>query len=507
MSFLTSRIDRQTKSLLWLFYVLILVRNAWLCEDAYITYRVVDNLTHGYGPRWNTLERVQVYTHPLWMLLLSALRFVSRDMYFSAIALSLVCSAATVWLLLSRVMTSTAQCLVAIVLVTFSKAFVDFSTSGLENPLSHLLLVLFFVEYLKPEGTRSFRKMIRWVALILVTRMDLVWLLLPALAHVTWAGGYWRPRQWRVWLQLWPFIAWEAFSLLYYGSFFPNSAYAKLMVHLPTRVFVAQGFSYFLNSLAWDPLTLFAMAALVIVGIHLAKRQRQREPAMLSLGILLHVAYVVRVGGDYMSGRFLAAPFLVSVLILSGIHFETLVQFCTALGVALALGISGPRPPILMRDEYVGLGSAPQSVDDERGYRHETALLLRNRSTQIADLGGWVADGIKARREHPRVIVYKNIGYFGFFAGPDVHIIDPYGIGDALMARMRFDSSMRWGPGHFYRTVPEGYPEAATGEGRIKDMAIDEYWNKVKLVTRGPLFDPARLAMIARFNLGLEPPP
>jgi arabinofuranosyltransferase len=494
------------RGLLWFFYFLILVRNAWLCEDAFITYRVVDNWTRGYGLRWNTVERVQVYTHPLWTLLLGAVQFVVRDYYFSAMSLSLACSGGAVCLLLSRGTAKMANCLLVAVLVTFSKAFVDFSTSGLENPLSHLLLVLFFLEYLRPEGERVFRKMLRWAALILITRMDLVWLVLPAVAHVAWRGEYWRRRHWRSWLDFWPFVAWEAFSLLYYGFLFPNSAYAKLTVHIPLRALVAQGSGYLLNSLAWDPLTLFAMAALVFVGAR--SWRSEREPAMLSLGILLYLAYVVRIGGDYMSGRFLAAPFLVSLFILSKIELESLPELGVALGVVLALGIAGPRPPILMREEYVGLGSALQGVDDERGYRHETSLLRQNRYSQISNFGGWVADGVKARREHPRVIVYKNIGYFGFFAGPDVHIVDPYGIGDALIARIPFDSSMGyWSAGHFFRTVPEGYPAAAIGEGRIKDDALDAYWNKLKLVTRGPIFDPARLAMIARFNLGLEPMP
>jgi arabinofuranosyltransferase len=503
MLLLAPRIARRLKSLLWLFYLAILLRNSWLCEDAFITYRVVDNWTHGYGLRWNTAERVQVYTHPLWTLLLGAVHFVVGDMYFCATALSLACSAATVWLALSRAMTSTAQCLLAIVLVTFSKAFVDFSTGGLENPLSHLLLVLFFVEYLKPEGKRTFGRMMHWAAWILITRMDLVGLLLPAIAHVTWTGGHWRLRRWRSWLGLWPFVAWEGFSLLYYGFLFPNSAYAKLTVDLPLRALVAQGGCYLLNSLAWDPLTLFAMGALVFVG--LGRWRSDRPRAMLALGVLLHIAYVVRVGGDYMSGRFLAAPFLVSLLILSGVEFETLPEFCTALGVGLALGVAGPRPPILMRDEYVGLGSSLQSVDDERGFRHETALLRQNRYSQIANFGGWVADGLQAKREHQRIVVYRNIGFFGFFAGPDVHVVDPYGIGDPLIARIPFDSTMgRWAAGHFMRTVPEGYLNAAIGEGSLKDAALDRYWNKLRLVTRGPIFAPARLAMVARFNLGLE---
>ena len=47
------------------------INTAWVAEDAFITFRAVDNLLAGHGPVWNIGERVQVYTHPLWYLLLS----------------------------------------------------------------------------------------------------------------------------------------------------------------------------------------------------------------------------------------------------------------------------------------------------------------------------------------------------------------------------------------------------------------------------------------------------
>jgi arabinofuranosyltransferase len=106
------------------------------------------------------------------------------------------------------------------------------------------------------------------------------------------------------------------------------------------------------------------------------------------------------------------------------------------------------------------------------------------------------------------VTVFKNIGYYGFFAGPDVHIIDPYGIGDPLMARIPFKTTDRWASGHFFRVVPDGYPEAAIGEGEIKNPAVAAYWERLKLVTRGKVFDRGRLLEVLRFNLGMiQKPP
>src|SRR5258708_38848078 len=60
----------------------LIVKDAWLSDDSYITFRTVDNFVNGYGPVWNVGERVQSYTHPLWMLLLSACYLCVRNIYF-----------------------------------------------------------------------------------------------------------------------------------------------------------------------------------------------------------------------------------------------------------------------------------------------------------------------------------------------------------------------------------------------------------------------------------------
>lgn len=37
----------------------LVVWRAWVCDDAYISFRVVDNALHGYGLRWNVDERLR----------------------------------------------------------------------------------------------------------------------------------------------------------------------------------------------------------------------------------------------------------------------------------------------------------------------------------------------------------------------------------------------------------------------------------------------------------------
>ena len=46
-------------------------RQRWVTEDAFISLRVVENVLAGNGPVFNRGERVEAYTHPLWIAILS----------------------------------------------------------------------------------------------------------------------------------------------------------------------------------------------------------------------------------------------------------------------------------------------------------------------------------------------------------------------------------------------------------------------------------------------------
>ncbi|MBN1250426.1 MAG: hypothetical protein JXC32_22370, partial [Anaerolineae bacterium] len=89
----------QASKLPWLLVTVLLlgfgalvVRNAWLSDDAYITFRTVDNFVHGYGLTWNVAERVQVYTHPLWMFLLSGVYAITREITITSQVVSILVS-------------------------------------------------------------------------------------------------------------------------------------------------------------------------------------------------------------------------------------------------------------------------------------------------------------------------------------------------------------------------------------------------------------------------------
>jgi hypothetical protein len=83
--------------------IIVLISSAWLSEDAYITLRTIDNVWNGYGLRWNAMQRVQAYTHPLWMMLIAAAYGLTRETFLTTLALSFACTIGAAAIVVTRI--------------------------------------------------------------------------------------------------------------------------------------------------------------------------------------------------------------------------------------------------------------------------------------------------------------------------------------------------------------------------------------------------------------------
>src|SRR6266550_6873873 len=129
-------------------FTYVFLANAWIGDDAHITFRTVWNFVHGYGLSYNPDERVQAYTHPLWMLTISTAHFVTREFFFTVTAVSWLFSVLAGIVILRRTRTLRSAALVVFWLLS-SKALIDYTSSGLEYPLSYFLIALFYGRYLE----------------------------------------------------------------------------------------------------------------------------------------------------------------------------------------------------------------------------------------------------------------------------------------------------------------------------------------------------------------------
>src|SRR5262249_55230284 len=155
------------------------------------TFRTVANVWAGYGLRWNVIERVQTFTHPLWLFLLALVYGITREVYWSSLLLSLVCTAATVWLITRHVARTATAAAIPLALMIASRSFMAYSSSGLENPLTHLLVVAFWIVL----GVQSVFAQTLMFSLCALNRLDVVPLLIPLLAV-----SLWRTRAPRTWI-------------------------------------------------------------------------------------------------------------------------------------------------------------------------------------------------------------------------------------------------------------------------------------------------------------------
>lgn len=500
-----------------LLYVLVVC--AWQADDAYITFRTVSNAWDGHGLTWNAGERVQTYTHPLWMMLAWACHGIFGEVYFSMLGLSMVLTLAVAAALARSARPIQWLVVPAVLVLSLSAAFVDYAVSGLENPLLCLLLVLFVCASGAPVSGPRLRRMALLAAAIGLTRLDALLFVVPALGVATLGLRSRRSAVRNVGLGLLPLFLWGLFSLVYYGSALPNTAFAKLNLEIPATELVQQGLGYLVDSLAHDPVTLATIALCACAAL---VRGTANERGLAS-GVVLYLAYVARIGGDFMSGRFLAAPLAMALAVAIPVACRDprLARSggwvaATAVGLLCLYGLAWPESRWRSGIDFgAGLSTTDimreNGIADERAYYYPTTGLLnvldmrdeiRANELPTPPFQG-AKRGLRIARLEERVVVSDEVGYFGYFAGPGKTIVDVWALCDPLLARLPFRPSSGWRIGHFPRRIPAGYIESLrSGENRLRDPLLAEVYEGLRLVVRGPLFSRDRWREIWRFHSG-----
>jgi arabinofuranosyltransferase len=517
-----------------LLLVYVLAVNAWILDDAYITFRSVENFLNGHGLRWNVDERVQAYTHPLWFFVVSALVALTEEVYLTAISANLVLSLAAVggmaWLATDGFRRDLWKVPLTVLALLSSKAVIDYASSGLENPLSYLLATAFAICLLSPRWRLESRfvGLSLFATLAFLNRQDTILLYAPAL--LGWAAIRGRALSRAAWAKAAaatvPAAAWLGFSLLYYGSVFPNTSYAKLSATgFPAAWRLERGLDYLRNSAEWD-LPLYALMA---AGIALCLRRRDRACLALYAGVVAYLVYVALYAGSatHLTGRFAAVPLFLAIGLF--VHVLDSRRGAAGIGAALlAFNVLNPAAAIkfvtkaydsertLFRSRPLGEDEllAARSYIDAKKFIYPDFVPLTSNWKPGATYGPdnlWYQGGLQFRASPQRVHVGgfmhgEAIGYFGYAAGPRKFVIDRVGLTDPLLARlpaMRPARIEEWKSGHFLRRIPEGYVASVAGGGNLlKDPSLKTYYDKVRLVTRGPLLDGARLREIWRLNTG-----
>lgn len=435
----------------------------WAGDDIFITLRYAANWVAGKGIVYNTGERVEGYSHFLWLVFLALFERLGFDPLQAALGLGLASYVVLIgvlarasWALDSR----GARLIVpftSLALAVHYEAAV-WATGGLETSFFALLLVLGFTLCFFTSLGRNAKLGIAGViaGLAALTRPDGALFAALAAGFVL-ARATLERRSLRhtlkeaalfagpVALLVLPHLAWR---LAYYGDPLPNTYYAKSA----GSAYWSQGFFYLWTYFRCYPtswlflLAIPAGAGLVASAFRsasdswrarlLAALSRDHAAAMafaLAAVVAYLLLFVARVGGDFMYGRFLV-PVLPFVFLLVEWSVPRLNRRWAAVApLALVLLVAiiatverGNRDRYLIKHEH----GAP-AIDEHRGIVDERWYYLHG--VEIAEqrqMGKALAPyfaGLGA------TVLSRGQACFGYYAGFD-RLIDNNGLTDRTIA-------------------------------------------------------------------------
>ncbi len=381
----------------------------------------------GEGLVFNSGERVEGYSNFLWVLLAAGSLKIGLDPLTVTAAVGVVAYLATLALaavVAIRFGTSLPRSgiigLALASLLVISPGFASFSGTGLETSFVGLLIVVNgVVHHVAAARDRVVRALQTLVPLLLVlTRLDTALALLASslvLAFCSVREGrplaaFAREFAARYGLAACGIVIYLAWKRVYYGEILPNTYYAKAA----DGIHVEEGLAYLATFVQSYPsvlvLTLFSVAGLFMADKCLVP--------FLLYGVIataLHVAYVIKVGGDFMEYRFMWEiwPLLVCTAIVATEPIAERAYAVAAVGAVVALLASGT--PTILEKKY-GMQSLPQM----NGYAH---------------LGERVGTAL-GRALPAGTVASTTLAGMAYFM-PDVTTIDQWGLNDRFTAHIK----------------------------------------------------------------------
>ncbi|WP_192796132.1 MULTISPECIES: flagellar motor control protein ZomB [Corynebacterium] len=456
----------------------------WMSDDGLIVLRTVRNLQAGHGPVFNIGERVEANTSTLWQYLIyvgGVLTHARLEMVALALALLFTTGAGVIGVLASARFYRGATVILLPVgmLVYFALPPArDFATSGLEWGLSIFYLAVLWWVLLRWGFDDIAAPLVGFVA-------GMSWLVRPELALY---GGVviivlvvgaqsWRSRGVVLAAALPVPLAYEIFRMGYYGVLVPQTAVAKSA----SGAEWASGLNY-LRDFSHPYVLPVALAVIsLMAGTAALGSTAQRRPVLVT-GVfeacaLVHVLYVLRVGGDFMHGRMLLLP-LFALLLPAAVLPLRLERSPIALALAVqAVLIAGWSGTVAYRGHpwEIPEKDSDLNIVDERGFYYETTgrdpqteplLVAENFLTfpsmqgfpealQLAENGEAAVLGLAINPEtderhwavYPRTtgqgdfdrfaptINYINLGMTSMNSPLDVRVLEPVGLATPLAAR------------------------------------------------------------------------
>lgn len=431
----------------------VLAWNMWTVrkytvDDAYITFRYARNFAAGNGLVYNIGEAVEGYTNFSLTLALGIGMSVGIDPHPLSKLLGAAAALGTlivVYKLANRLLPDSGLPCVATWLLATSSAFSNWAVFGMESTIFAFLIMLgTLLMFRETEAGRGYLGSALVFAAAGLTRPEApMYLGLPMLL----LGRRFFSRQnlLRGLVFAAPLVVHLLWRKSYYGEWVPATLGAKTG---DVGLQLKRGSTYLGAWLGHAGPVVW----LSLYGIGVAIAQRSREVASLALVTICGLAYVLLVGGDWMSYSRFIVPLEPYLFLLVGLTARRIVkgrEGAAMIGL-LAFGL------------FVGNGRVNELAKSHKQFKGE------RRHWNIS--AGRVADWIRGNLDEGRIAI-GDIGFVGYHT--NYPILDLLGLVDPVIHEL---------PGGYTKKVGEGYLE------RFYDVAPD---HAVLIMTNADCAHPA----------------
>jgi arabinofuranosyltransferase len=419
-------------------------------DDAYISYRYADNLLAGHGLVFNPGERVEGYTNFSWTIILALFMSLGVHPSTAAIGLGVVFSVATLWLVyqFARVasLRSPAIPVLAALCLALDGSFALWAVSGMETSMFAFLVLAALTCYVWEWRTQRLGLASgALLALAAMTRPEGVLVLAVVLVHqvlarlvvdkqlitsadVARAG---------VFLALYlPYFLWRYY---YYGFLLPNTFYAKVTVHDS----MAQHQRGLGHVATFGRLHLGWLLPLLVMVPVLKRRFSFWFTALLAV-VLVYLAYIVYVGGDWSVGRFFVPILpLAYILVSTGLveAYQTVEGWVGRRAESARASKSLKAIALLC----LALGCLALLVSSSWHGEHElfVSRFQAGRATRArVTMGKWLRENVSAQT----FIGVDAAGQIPYYAG--LRTLDMFGVNDVHTAHLQVEEMGQGVPGH-----------------------------------------------------------
>ena len=437
-------------------FVYFCFQTKFVQDDAFITFRYVENFIHGNGLVFNIGEKVEGYTNFLWLLLLSLFALLGMNIIdisqylsvgFGVMTLIMTFKISVLIRLKDEAKTSKKSKtpavsggnsaklldLIPVILTAFVGAFQYWSISGMETSMFVALsflgiyyylrdmdkpgvvftypVALFLASLTRPEGMYVFGIIILH-KIIMAFRKDKGGAIKSLLSKdnlLTYS------------VYVLPMILFMLFRLAYYGYPFPNTFYAKTGF---SAVYLETGWGYF-----WDFTSGYLLWGIAFISplVLFKRKEIFSQTLLIFMMYFLYTIYIISIGGDVLPLYrffFFVGPL---VFILFG-KVLTLVYFY------IKQNMTGGKPAgavavvliAVCLYSYYNYSNQKEAIDQK--------MQLENGLVQKMQIAGEWFNKKQQEKGATLNVGATTIGALSYYAGDKVNIIDMLGLTDEEVA-------------------------------------------------------------------------